>query len=126
MLTQQQMSAYDVPMKIIEQALEKSRLRQRLPAPATRRALREHAGVSQDTVGKAVGVTRAEVSKWESGSRSPRDGNLDRYLQVLDRLESLKQDGAEGRCEVSVDHGPVGLYRPWSFMRCDRRPEPGV
>ena len=73
-------------IEILERAIERGRLQRRLPDPRARRALREGADVTQDAIAKAVGVTRAEVSKWESGSRTPRGEALRRYLKVLDRL----------------------------------------
>lgn len=60
--------------------------RKRLPPPAARRFIRESAGVSQDAVAREVGVTRAAVARWELDNRTPRGPNLNRYLDVLDRL----------------------------------------
>jgi len=60
--------------------------RRRLPSPAVARAIREDAGLAQDDLARALGVTRAAVSRWESGERYPRTENLARYLELLDHL----------------------------------------
>jgi transcriptional regulator with XRE-family HTH domain len=70
----------------LENALEIARLRRRLPDARTRRALRERAGLPQAVVARAVGVDRATLSRWESGTRNPDDSHLEAYLQLLDRL----------------------------------------
>jgi transcriptional regulator with XRE-family HTH domain len=69
-----------------EDALAIARERRRLPPPAARRLLRESRGISLETLASEVGVTRAAVSRWESGEREPRPVNLARYLTLLDRL----------------------------------------
>jgi transcriptional regulator with XRE-family HTH domain len=70
----------------LEQALELARARRRLPPPEARRLLRERAGLSQDDVARALGVTRAAVALWEQGSRTPRPVHLVPYLALLERL----------------------------------------
>jgi transcriptional regulator with XRE-family HTH domain len=60
--------------------------RRRLPPPAARRQLRERAGLSQETVGNALGVTREAVARWELGERTPRPATALAYLELLDRL----------------------------------------
>ncbi len=55
-----------------------------LPPPARRRAIRRKAGVSQDEVGAACGVSRATVSHWETGVSSPRGEYLRLYVAALD------------------------------------------
>ena len=67
-------------------ALDRVKTRRRMPAPTVRRHLRERAGLLQADLAKAVGASRAAVSRWESGLRTPRGVALDRYLAVLDRL----------------------------------------
>ena len=54
-----------------------------LPEPAERRSLRESAGLSQQEIADAVGVTRAAVSHWETGTRSPRGEVRDRYVSAI-------------------------------------------
>jgi transcriptional regulator with XRE-family HTH domain len=57
--------------------------RRDLPPPAERRALREAAGISLETVAREIGVTRQAVGHWEAGDRRPRGANLRRYVEVL-------------------------------------------
>lgn len=40
------------------------------------RELREHKKMTQDELGKLVGVGRSTVAKWESGENSPRARQL--------------------------------------------------
>lgn len=71
----------------IEVVLRRGRGRRRLPPPEVRRQLRLAAGITQSELAEVLDVSRPEVSRWESGQRSPRHGNnLERYLAVLDRL----------------------------------------
>lgn len=69
----------------IDAALALARDRRRLPSPAARTQLRKRVGLSQRTFAEALGVTRVAVALWESGAREPRDENLRRYLELLDR-----------------------------------------
>ena len=73
-------------MDSLDAAIARGRARRRLPSPEARRVLRERAGVTQQDVAAAVGVTREAVSQWEAGRRDPRPPRLARYLEVLDRL----------------------------------------
>lgn len=58
-------------------------IRADLPDPEERRRLREAAGLSQQEVADALGVTRAAVGHWETGSRSPRGRRLAEYVDVI-------------------------------------------
>ena len=52
-----------------------------------RRLVREQAGLSQQTLAEAVGVTRESISRWETGEREPTRGtNAERYLAALEYL----------------------------------------
>ena len=51
-----------------------------------RRFLRERAGLSQLELADVVGVTPPAVSRWETGSRTPRGAVLVSYVAALDRL----------------------------------------
>lgn len=64
------------------------RVREDLPDPEERRALRIRGGLSQQTIADIVGVSRHAVSQWESGARmTPRDPRaLKRYVEVLRTL----------------------------------------
>ena len=68
------------------------------------RELRELAGMTQDSLGERVGVTRQTISVWESGDRQPtieQLGRLARALGVSLDLFLVKEAGAE----------PVLLFR---------------
>jgi DNA-binding transcriptional regulator YiaG len=79
-------AAVDKRDAALEAALARGRARRRLPGPAARRQLRERAGLSQQAVAAALGVTREAVAQWESGRRSPRPATAMEYVTLLDRL----------------------------------------
>jgi len=61
---------------------------------------RERARYSQDDVGAAMGVSRAMVSYWEGGSRTPNDRQLSALarlygLEPVDLLEGLEAESKE-------------------------------
>jgi transcriptional regulator with XRE-family HTH domain len=60
-------------------------VRRDLPSPELRRALRESAGLSQQEIADATGVTRQAISNYEAG-RTPQGPVLDRYVDVLRAL----------------------------------------
>jgi len=74
---------------IIEEAIERTGIRRSLPDPDERRAIRVGAGVTQREVALAVGRTPSEVSRWESGDRSPSGDALIAYQRVLLRLQEV-------------------------------------
>jgi transcriptional regulator with XRE-family HTH domain len=57
-----------------------------LPAPPMRRAIRVAAGLSQRDLAEALGRTRPAVTRWESGERTPRGGDLVAYVALLQEL----------------------------------------
>ena len=61
-----------------------------LPEPAERRSLRETAGVSQQQLADALGVTRAAISHWETGTRSPRGELRHRYVSAIRVLREAR------------------------------------
>jgi DNA-binding XRE family transcriptional regulator len=69
--------------------VETARRRQRLPRPELRRLIREEAHVSQEELAASLGVRRATISRWESGSRTPTGSLLDAYIQALARLSEV-------------------------------------
>ncbi|WP_027944237.1 helix-turn-helix transcriptional regulator [Amycolatopsis taiwanensis] len=44
---------------------------------------REFAGLTQEGLGKKIGVDRSTVSFWESGTKSPRGANFRALCKVL-------------------------------------------
>ena len=70
-------------MSTILELSERVKAHAELPPPATRRALRQAAGVSLADVADVVGVTRQAVSLWELGARTPRNTNLRAYVEIL-------------------------------------------
>ncbi|MGE0026876.1 MAG: helix-turn-helix domain-containing protein [Thermoleophilia bacterium] len=64
-------------------ALSRSR---RLPSPAIRRAIRCGAGLTQNDLATALGVSRPAVTRYEAGQREPRGDLRVAYAQVLDAL----------------------------------------
>ncbi len=73
-------------MDALTNALRHAHQKRQLPAPATRRFLREKVGITQLSLARALGITQATISRYETGSRQPRGEALERYLGVLDRL----------------------------------------
>ncbi|MET9695758.1 helix-turn-helix domain-containing protein [Streptomyces sp. NPDC006529] len=54
-----------------------------LPSPKERRRLREAAGLTQDDVAAAIGVTPSTVRSWETGRTAPRGRKREAYLKLL-------------------------------------------
>jgi DNA-binding transcriptional regulator YiaG len=73
----------------IETAAALARARDSLPSPEERRRLRESAGVTVAAVAAVVGVSRAAVTRWEAGERSPRGDHVHAYIDVLSRLKRM-------------------------------------
>ena len=67
-------------------ALEQAQFRLRLPPPAARRRLRRAAGLSQDVIARALGVSAVTVCRWERGARTPSRRLTAAYADLLDRL----------------------------------------
>ncbi len=72
--------------EVLADRLARTRRRRRLPEPTMRRYLRERAGLTQDDIGAALGVSRVAVTRWELGQRTPRGNLLDRYIELLDAI----------------------------------------
>ena len=70
----------------------KSQAHRELPGPSLRRAIREDAGLSQADVAGPLHVTRAAVSRWETGERRPRGDLLIAYSELL---QTLRREGGE-------------------------------
>lgn len=52
-------------------------------------AIRRQAALSQEAIGRAVGVSRVAVCKWESGTRAPSGEAAVRLADLLRDLEEL-------------------------------------
>lgn len=86
--------------------------------PALARA-RKRARYSQDDVGAALGVSRAMVSYWEAGSRSPNDRQLSALarlygVQPLDIIEGRNVEPAGADVTGMLLRGAEGLQDPVS------------
>lgn len=68
--------------------IRKAMALRRLPSPSMARAIREAAGVSQADVAGSFDppISRAAVSRWESGERRPRGSHLEQYVEILEAL----------------------------------------
>ena len=66
--------------------LDQVRTLQRLPRPATARAVRLAAGLTVEQVAAELGVHRVTVERWERGERRPRRAVALRYVELLDQL----------------------------------------
>ncbi|MGV9707450.1 helix-turn-helix transcriptional regulator [Streptomyces sp. NPDC003483] len=66
-----------------------------LPSPDERRDLREAAGLSQQELADAVGVSRPTVGHWEAGIRTPRGAVLDRAVEAYRVLREVAEPTTE-------------------------------
>lgn len=67
--------------------VERVRLRQQLPPPRVRKAIREAHGVTQAELATALGVSRQTLIHWEQGHRSPRRESAEKYARLLLALQ---------------------------------------
>ncbi len=70
----------------LAQPLRLASWKRELPPAAKRRVARLGAGVTQESIAQAIGVTRQAITQWESGVRDPRGNHLRRYVTILRRL----------------------------------------
>jgi transcriptional regulator with XRE-family HTH domain len=73
-------------MQKLEAALTEAKRSRSLPSAPACRLLRERAGLTQEHIAQALGVSRATISRYETGDRKPRGVVRLRYVEVLDRL----------------------------------------
>jgi transcriptional regulator with XRE-family HTH domain len=64
-------------------------------------ALREQKGLSQEELGKLIGVSRESVSHWERGSKKPAMKSLQKLLELFD--VTMEQLGAS---DMQFESGP--------------------
>lgn len=69
-----------------EDHLAEARRRRSLPPGTLLRTLRRSAGLSQEAVAEALGVTRTSVCRYELGERRPTGDVAQRYARVIDQL----------------------------------------
>lgn len=95
-------------MPTLTELTARARARRELPAPPTRRALRNAVGASLDDVASVVGVTRQAVSMWELGQRAPSGANLERYLEVIRAFKQVvsASTGVDEALIFGRDGGP--------------------
>ncbi|HEX3542780.1 MAG TPA: helix-turn-helix transcriptional regulator [Acidimicrobiales bacterium] len=60
-----------------------------MPAPAVCKEIRRSAGVSLQSLGDALGVSRAAVDSWERGLRRPNPEHIGPYLNLLRALTQV-------------------------------------
>lgn len=58
-----------------------------LPAPNSRKATREAAGVSQGDCAEVLGVSQQAFARWEHGDRTPSGEHLTAYVKLLRSLQ---------------------------------------
>jgi transcriptional regulator with XRE-family HTH domain len=80
-------------MNSLTALLAARRSERRLPDPDACRLIRERAGLTQRELAGVIGVSRATVSRWESGRRIPRGPTLRRYLDALDVMAAPAPGG---------------------------------
>ncbi|WCD86388.1 hypothetical protein KPP03845_102734 [Streptomyces xanthophaeus] len=71
---------------VAERVRSRLHVRRGLPEPNERRALRAAAGLTQQELADAIGVSRQAVSYWEAGLRTPRGKFLDAYTEAIAAL----------------------------------------
>ncbi len=76
-------------MHSVDSLVQAVKLRRPLPPPAERRAIRQRAGISQAAIAAALGCSTCAVTRWEQGSRMPRDESRQRYAELLARLTAI-------------------------------------
>ena len=70
------------------------------------RKRREEIGIGQEELGNLVGVSRRSIAAYESGEKTPRQGNLTKLSQALGVTERyLANDGCDDP-EAGIDEEP--------------------
>jgi DNA-binding transcriptional regulator YiaG len=76
-------------MDAVEEVLATARLN-RLCQSGEARRRREENHVSQAALGRAVGVSDVTILRWERGERTPTGPEAWAYLDLLDRLATVR------------------------------------
>ncbi|HEY5092740.1 MAG TPA: hypothetical protein VII60_05690 [Acidimicrobiales bacterium] len=66
----------------------------RIARDGTGRQVREESGASQSEIGRAVGVSKASVCKWELRQREPVGAHAVMYWIVIQSLVATNGDGS--------------------------------
>ncbi|WP_130445344.1 helix-turn-helix transcriptional regulator [Kribbella rubisoli] len=61
----------------------------RLPAPASRKSIREEAGATLRDIADELAVSPVTVLRWEQGKSEPRLEHAIRYRRLLDELREI-------------------------------------
>jgi transcriptional regulator with XRE-family HTH domain len=76
---------------------------------------RRRAGITQDALGRAVGVSRSAVAQWETGRSGQLRGNLARIGTVLGVSAAFLLEGGPGRGDAQAANATetalLRLYR---------------
>lgn len=91
------------------------------------KVLRKSKGISQTTLGRAIGVTCQQIQKYENGSNRVGASRLSDIARVLEAQVSSFYDGDEGGSEDRAEafgflrtHGAIGLLRAFSEIEDDQ------
>lgn len=68
--------------------------RRRVRDSKTARDIRIRAGLTEEDMAQALGVTQSTISRWEGGSRQPRGDAAIRWAELLAKLERVNADAA--------------------------------
>ncbi|MGX9883554.1 helix-turn-helix domain-containing protein [Streptomyces sp. NPDC002276] len=85
-----------------------------LPPPKERRRLREAASLTQAQLAERVGVSRATVRAWETGSTTPRGRKREAYAKLLNDLAEDTLAVEEAEVDVAEVEETVPDARPES------------
>ena len=94
-------------MSAIDALLAEAHARQTLPPVEIRRLLRQRLGISQQELADALGVSRAALSRWETGDRAPRGQSRIAYAEALQRLAREEVNGKRNQ-----EHGSAAQRHP--------------
>lgn len=82
----QEISQGDRIALLLQEVGRRHREELHLPDPEVRRYLRARAGVTRKQVASALGISRAAVTAYELGTRTPCEQVRPRYIALLDGL----------------------------------------
>ncbi|HGJ5856689.1 helix-turn-helix transcriptional regulator [Arsenophonus nasoniae] len=80
------------------------------------RQARNHNKMTQESLGKRIGVSKATISQWESGTTEPNGKNLVSLAKALGVTIEWLLDGDEKNAEVNAQLANakiIGNFAPW-------------